>query len=181
MDYPKPSLTADMCLYDREGEDLYVLLIRRGRPPYQGWWALPGGFVEPGETVENAAARELSEETGVANSDCEMIGVFSEAGRDPRGWTVTAAFRARVDRSRIDARGMDDAADARWFRLIFHKEGGSLHLSLTSETVHIHADLSGPFLSANQIRYSSCESEGIAFDHAKILAAALFTESEAPV
>lgn len=180
MNYPKPSLTADMCLYDREGEELYVLLIRRGRPPYQGWWALPGGFVELGETVENAAARELTEETGVANSDFELVGVFSEAGRDPRGWTVTAAFRARVDRFQTNARGMDDAAEARWFRLFFQKDGGLLHLSLTSDTEHIHAALSEPFPSANRIRYASCESEGIAFDHAKILAAALFTESEEP-
>lgn len=178
MEYPKPSLTADMCLYDQSGEDLYVLLIRRGRPPYQGRWALPGGFVEQGETVENAAARELAEETGVQNTDYDLVGVFSEAGRDPRGWTVTAAFRAKVDRSLINARGMDDAADARWFRLNFRKEGGSLILTLSSEEEHIHASLSKPYLSANRVRYASCESEGIAFDHAKILAAALFNENE---
>ena len=178
MEYPKPSLTADMCLYDREGDELFVLLIRRGRPPYQDWWALPGGFVEQFETVEDAAARELKEETGVANSDYELVGVFSEAGRDPRGWTVTAAFRARVDRFQTGAHGMDDAAEARWFRLNFQKEGGALLLSLTSEQEHIHASLSGPYLSANRVRYAAVESCGIAFDHAKILAAALYPEKE---
>ena len=176
MEYPKPSLTADMCLYDREGEDLYVLLIRRGNPPYQDWWALPGGFVEQGETVESAAERELAEETGVQNSDYELVGVFSEAGRDPRGWMVTVAFRARVDRTKIDARGMDDAADANWFHVVFQKDGGSLHLSMTSGGEHIHANLSGPYVSANRIRYASLESDGIAFDHANILAAALYAE-----
>ena len=68
MEYPKPSLTADMCLYAREDDDVYVLLIRRGRPPFAGAWAFPGGFVEKGETVEDAAARELAEETGVGSA-----------------------------------------------------------------------------------------------------------------
>ena len=58
MDYPKPSFTADMCLYSREADGLHVLLIRRGHEPFAGSWALPGGFVEPGELVEDAAAAE---------------------------------------------------------------------------------------------------------------------------
>ena len=174
MEYPKPSLTADMCLYAREDDTLYVLLIRRGRPPFQNWWALPGGFVEQGETVENAAARELEEETGVLNHDYDLVGVFSEGGRDPRGWTVTAAFRSLVDRDWIHAQGMDDAADARWFRISFQRSGDGLDLVLSGDGETLSARLRNPYQSANRIRYGSMESDGIAFDHAKILAAALY-------
>ncbi len=174
MDYPKPSLTADMCLYAHEADGLYVLLIRRGRPPYQGSWAFPGGFVEPGETVEDAAARELAEETGVTGLSFEPVGIFSEAGRDPRGWTVTSAYRAEVDRSKIRAVGMDDAAEARWFRLEFAKTYDSLSLRLTGGDDTLTAILSEPYRAAEQPRYHAQEAHGIAFDHAKILAAALY-------
>ena len=178
MEYPKPSLTTDMCLYSPEPDGLYVLLIRRGRPPYAGSWAFPGGFVEKGETVEDAAARELAEETGVEGLSYSLVGVFSEMGRDPRGWTVTVAFRSQVNRSMIHAVGMDDASDARWFRIDFQKENDTLHLELDNGTEKKSARLSEPYLSAGQIRYRSQETQGIAFDHAKILAAALFEEKE---
>ena len=174
MEYPKPSLTADMCLYSEEPDGLYVLLIRRGRPPFEGSWAFPGGFVEKGETVENAAARELMEETGVEGLSYSLVGVFSEAGRDPRGWTVTAAFRSKVNRSEIHAVGQDDAAEARWFRARFQRQNDSLLLKLDNGTEHLRSRLSDPYISAGQIRFRNQESDGIAFDHAKILAAALF-------
>ena len=178
MDYPKPSLTADMCLYSPETDGLYVLLIRRGRPPFAGSWAFPGGFVEKGETVENAAARELMEETGVEGLSYSLVGVFSEDGRDPRGWTVTAAFRSCVDRNAIHAIGMDDAADASWFRISFRQEETSLLLSLTNGSETLSSCLSDPYLSAGEIRYRTQESDGIAFDHGKILAAALYDIAE---
>lgn len=176
MDYPKPSLTADMCVYAEEDGALYVLLIRRGRPPCKGEWAFPGGFVEQGETVEHAAARELFEETGVKALSFSLVGVFSEPGRNPRGWTVTAAFKAKVDRSAIRAVGMDDAAEAAWFRLAFRREGDALHLTLNNESETLTAVLSEPYPSAAEVRYLKQETHGIAFDHAKILAAALFTQ-----
>ncbi len=176
MEYPKPSLTADMCLYAREKDALYVLLIRRGRPPYQGWWAFPGGFVEQGETVENAASRELLEETGVEGLSYELVGVFSEAGRDPRGWTVTAAFRSEVDRRAIHAVGMDDAADAKWFQLTFAEANDTLSLRLVGEGKTLTATLSKPYCAAGKRRYAALEANGIAFDHAKILAAALYDD-----
>jgi ADP-ribose pyrophosphatase len=174
MEYPKPSLTADMCVYARENDALYVLLIRRGNPPYRSWWAFPGGFVDPGETVEHAAARELAEETGVEGLDFELVGIFSEAGRDPRGWSVTAAFRAEVDRNSIHAVGMDDAAEARWFRVFFTKQYDALHIRLVSEEQELRAVLKESYLSAGRLRYAYLEQDGIAFDHAKILAAALY-------
>ena len=175
MDYPKPSLTADMCLYAEEGGARYVLLIRRRNPPFAGDWALPGGFVEPNETVEDAAARELAEETGIAGLSCAPIGVFSEPGRDPRGWTVTSAYKSCVRRSEVRPVGMDDAAEARWFLLTVSERDGTLSLALDGEA-HLHATLFEPYLAAGKRRWKRQEAHGIAFDHAKILAAALYDD-----
>jgi 8-oxo-dGTP diphosphatase len=73
-----------------------VVLIRRGSDPFEGQWALPGGFVEVGETVEEAATREAAEETGLAVELARLVGVYSDPDRDPRGHNVSVAFLARV-------------------------------------------------------------------------------------
>ncbi len=115
--YPAPYLTADVVLLS-EGRD--VLLIRRKGHPFLGCWALPGGFVEPGESAKAAALRELSEETNVTVPDSDAvfeIGLFSDPGRDPRGWIVTDAFLVCVDRSAVRYRAGDDAADAAWITI----------------------------------------------------------------
>lgn len=91
--WPRPSVTADLLLFAEKK----LLLIQRGGFPYRGWWALPGGFCEPGEPPETAAARELLEETGIRAPSHRLLGVFGGRDRDPRGWTVTAAFLARAD------------------------------------------------------------------------------------
>lgn len=104
-----PALTTDCVVFDARG---YVLLIRRGNPPFKGSYALPGGFVEVGETVEDACRRELSEETGLDVSDLRLIGVYSDPGRDPRGHTCSVAFLASVDSATPKAG--DDAAAAEW-------------------------------------------------------------------
>lgn len=116
-EYPKPSLTADVVALAL-GEDgkLRVLLIRRGRDPFEGRWAIPGGFCEPSESVEQAAARELKEETHLDGLTLEQFYTFSAPGRDPRGWTVSVAHIGFVPADRLgDARGGDDAEDARWW------------------------------------------------------------------
>jgi len=83
-----PSLTVDIIILIKNE----IVLIRRMNPPYQGKWALPGGFVDIGETVEEAAVREAAEETGLDVELLDMVGVFSDPGRDPRGHTVTICF-----------------------------------------------------------------------------------------
>ena len=103
-----PLLTVDCVAIDAKGR---VLLIKRGNPPFQGHYALPGGFVDVGETVEDACRRELLEETGVEAKKLTLIGVYSEPGRDPRGATVTVAFLARVKGT---AAAGDDAAAVEW-------------------------------------------------------------------
>jgi len=83
-----PSLTVDIIILVKDK----IVLIKRLNPPYQGTWALPGGFVDIGETVEEAAVREALEETGLDVELKEMVGVFSDPKRDPRGHTVTICF-----------------------------------------------------------------------------------------
>jgi 8-oxo-dGTP diphosphatase len=106
-----PRLTVDAFIRDRRGR---VLLVRRGRPPFEGTWALPGGFCEWKETTEECCAREAREETGLRIRVGELLGVYSEPNRDPRGHNVTVLYAAKPIRGR--AKGGDDAAEARWFR-----------------------------------------------------------------
>jgi 8-oxo-dGTP diphosphatase len=89
-----------------------VLLIRRGHEPFKGSYALPGGFVEVGETVEDACRRELMEETGVKLGKLSLVGVFSDPTRDPRGHTVAVSFLSRVRSAKATAG--DDAAAVEW-------------------------------------------------------------------
>ncbi len=84
-----PMLTVDAVII---GEESNVLLIKRKRNPFKGYWALPGGFVEYGETVENALNREVKEETGLTVEEKELLGVYSDPRRDPRGHIVTIVF-----------------------------------------------------------------------------------------
>lgn len=104
-----PLLTVDAVVIDRAGR---VLLIRRKNPPYKGHYALPGGFVDVGETVEDACRREVLEETGVRIGRLTLIGVYSEPNRDPRAHTASVAFLARVAARKAVAG--DDAAAADW-------------------------------------------------------------------
>jgi 8-oxo-dGTP diphosphatase len=93
-----------------------VLLIQRANDPFAGSWALPGGFVEPGERVKAAAARELAEETTIEADTLELLDIYDTPGRDPRGATVSLVYVLRSD-VELDARGGDDAREARWFAL----------------------------------------------------------------
>jgi len=111
MGLPKtPALTVDCVIYDPDGR---VLLIRRKNEPFKGAFALPGGFVDIGETVEAGCRREVREETGLDVGDLELVGVYSDPTRDPRGHTVSAAFMARLPNSVPPTAG-DDAEAAEW-------------------------------------------------------------------
>lgn len=93
-EYKNPSLTCDIFIYD---DDFNFILIKRKNEPFKDCWALPGGFVEYGESVENAAVREAKEETSIDVELEELVNVYSAPDRDPRGHTVTIAFTAKGD------------------------------------------------------------------------------------
>ena len=113
--YPRPSVTTDCVIFGFDGQKLQVLLIERGGEPFKGSWAFPGGFLNMDETVEDCAARELEEETGLKDVFVEQFHAFSAVDRDPRGRTITVAFYALVNSRGMKVSGQDDAADARWF------------------------------------------------------------------
>ncbi|HEX6820036.1 MAG TPA: NUDIX domain-containing protein [Ktedonobacterales bacterium] len=116
--YERPSVTVDIVLLTVRDRRLDVLLVKRRHWPDEGRWALPGGFVNPDETLEAAAARELQEETGVHDVTLHQLHTFGEPGRDPRGWVISVAHVALVPQEMLSAQriaGADDAADAAWF------------------------------------------------------------------
>ncbi len=109
--YRNPTPTADVIVY----EDQDVLLVKRGKDPFKGQWALPGGHVDYGETLENAGAREVLEETGMEVEIIALLGVYSDPNRDPRGHYTTAVFIARPISG--EPEGGDDASEAAWHNL----------------------------------------------------------------
>jgi ADP-ribose pyrophosphatase YjhB (NUDIX family) len=144
--YPKPAMTADIVVFAKGDGAYRVLLVRRKGHPFIGRLALPGGFANENEPIEETAARELAEETGVEHLQLNLVGLYSNPGRDPRGWVVSAAFAAVVDADLITVRAGDDAAQAGWFTV----DGENL---ICGE--------------------ESCRFEELAFDHGKILRDAL--------
>ena len=98
--HKNPSLTVDTFIFD---EDFNFILIKRKNEPFKDHWALPGGFVEYGESVETAAMREAKEETSIDVELIDLVGVYSKPDRDPRGHTVTVAFTAKGDLSKRNA------------------------------------------------------------------------------
>ena len=115
--YEMPAVAVDCVIFglDLETKDLKVMLIERDLEPYAGMWAIPGGFVRRGESLEQAAARELDEETGIRNVFLEQLYTFGDPGRDPRGWVLSVAYYALVspEGHRVVAR--TDARQAAWF------------------------------------------------------------------
>jgi len=116
-DYPRPAVTADIILLLQKKDQTFVLLIERKHPPFEGMWALPGGFVNIDETLEEAALRELQEETGISGIELEQFYTFSKVNRDPRHRTITTAFIGKANNKTLEPVAGDDAAKAQWFAL----------------------------------------------------------------
>ena len=206
-DYVRPSVAADMAIFtvtDQEEANyrklpektLSILLIQRGGHPYLGCWALPGGFVRPIETTEQAARRELREETGLDQVYMEQLYTFSEPGRDPRTWVMSCSYMALVDSSQLDLKAGDDADNAKWFRVSFslsderrdyrrNEETGEIdsvehiqhyELRLRSEDVILCSGIEKKTVKNRQaetVEYKITDNQGLAFDHARIIAYAL--------
>jgi 8-oxo-dGTP diphosphatase len=113
-EYPRPAVTTDAVVFAREDSKLYVLLIKRGRPPFEGMWALPGGFLDMDEELEDGVKRELEEETGLTGVDLKQFHTYGTIGRDPRHRTISVAFAGVIDKP-AEVKGDDDAAEAKWF------------------------------------------------------------------
>jgi 8-oxo-dGTP diphosphatase len=114
-EYPRPALTVDCVVFGFDDGDLKVLLIQRGIEPYQGKWALPGGFVRTDETLDDAARRELREETGLTDVFLEQLYTFGTVDRDPRERVVSVAYFALVPLGLHAPQAATDARSAAWF------------------------------------------------------------------
>src|SRR5574341_1162228 len=112
-------VTVDLVIFTIREQTLQVLLVERALPPFEGRWALPGGFIREGEGLEPAALRELEEETGVRDVYLEQLYTFGDPGRDPRGRVVTVAYYALIasDRTLVAS---TDARAARWWPVAEH-------------------------------------------------------------
>lgn len=172
--YPAPYLTADMVIFRKKDEGYELLLIRRKNHPFIGMRAVPGGFVTKGESAEEAAARELAEETHVEGIPLSHLRLYSSPDRDPRGWIVTEGFFA-VCGSSVEASADDDASDAVWFRVEekscrMGAGTGSLHLRLTAgeETLELQAETAkNPY--TDQWAVSAMHANAIATDHGQMI------------
>lgn len=111
MNYKKPNITVDAIILQEQS----VLLVKRKNDPFKDKWALPGGFVEYGETTEKAVIREINEETGLHTNIKKLVGVYSEPDRDPRGHTITIVYMLKIVNGEL--KSGDDAIDVKFFNL----------------------------------------------------------------
>jgi 8-oxo-dGTP diphosphatase len=112
-------VTVDTAIFALRDDDLQVLLVKRKHSPFEGMWAIPGGFVEMDETLEAAARRELQEETGLTGVYLEQLYTFGDPGRDPRGRSITVVYFAALPAGSVAPRAGDDAAEVGWWS-IYH-------------------------------------------------------------
>lgn len=219
-DFERPSVAADMAVFAIMKEDggettesqenyrkdpeqkLKLLLIKRGSYPYKNEWALPGGFCRKGESTLETARRELCEETGIKDAYLRPFDIFSEPGRDPRGWIISHAFLTLINGENYRVHAGSDAWEAGWFSVSVDKK--ELQRKIKEEQAHVRNSYflkltyqkktdsslvkSGFELNKKQIElraeviedrnfqnyhetvnYDIIRSEGIGFDHAKII------------
>lgn len=113
--YPHPAVTTDVVIFTIRDGQLKLLLIKRGGDPYQGRWALPGGFIEMGEDLEAGARRELEEETGVSGVYLEQLYTFGKPDRDPRERVISVAYYALIPSDQVRLQAATDAEAVGWF------------------------------------------------------------------
>ncbi len=198
--FERPSVTVDMLIFtvvDEQEENyrklspksLQILLVKRGEHPFLGQWALPGGFVSPRESLEDAAKRELFTETNIQNIYLEQLYTWGDVGRDPRTRVISTSYMALVDSSALSLQAGDDADEAEWFRLEDKwlketktaTENGTvtekwLELRLVNAKEELSATIKITKTIANRIvqeRREIVDAGKIAFDHAKLIQYAL--------
>jgi 8-oxo-dGTP diphosphatase len=116
-EYPRPAVTGDSAVLTKKDNRWLILLIERKDVPYKGFWALPGGFLEMNETLEQCAQRELMEETSLKDIHLQQVHTFSDLERDPRGRTISVLFYGFADYDEVKPEAGDDAKNTQWFPL----------------------------------------------------------------
>ncbi len=194
--FERPSVTVDMLIFTVTDEEkknyrklpekvLRLLMIKRGDHPHIGQWALPGGFVKMDESLDEAALRELKEETNIDDIYMEQLYTWGDVARDPRTRVIGASYMSLVDSSTLDIKASDDADDAKWFTVTCKlyqeqrtvSEKGYVRqrffkLSLSNDEENLSAivkvikTVEG---KVTKVEREVVESNGIAFDHAKII------------
>ncbi len=194
--YEKPSVTVDMLVFTVAEEErltyrklprkvLKLLLIKRAGHPYKGKWALPGGFVQMDESLDEAALRELAEETSIEDIYMEQLYTWGAVERDPRMRVISTSYLSLIDSSNVEIKPSTDAEDARWFTLTYKlyqeqktitEDGYTLertyNLNLTSDdemltaSIRVTKEVEG---KRTRINREIIASQGIAFDHGKII------------
>ncbi|CAM4135464.1 ADP-ribose pyrophosphatase [Lederbergia lenta] len=198
--YKRPSVTVDMLLFTvARGEqknyrklpdmELKLLLVKRGKHPFKNQWALPGGFVQVDESLEEAAYRELKEETNVEEVYLEQLYTWGAVERDPRTRIISVSYLALVDHTKLTVKSGDDAAEAEWFTATLKiqeeekkmtEEGfvqrETFLLTLRNDETTLTADVIVHRTKIGKVETTKTDislSKGIAFDHAKIIVYAL--------
>lgn len=128
-------LTVDAVIFSQDASSHFVLLVKRKNEPFKGQWVLPGGFVNDGEALEDAARRELEEETSLKMEALNQIKAYGNPGRDPRGQTVTVAFWGKANKANTKIKASSDAADVRWWDLNDLPELGFDHSKILKDAL----------------------------------------------
>lgn len=199
--YPAPSCTTDAVILEcpaemkKDLEGIQVLLVKRKNHPSIGYWALPGGFIQLREDLEDTARRELEEETGVTGIEMEQLATYGSCDRDPRNRVITTAYMALVPAGSVKVRPGDDAADAVWCEVRLtrnaagscERKGRRFHreeccLELMNEERNLHMEVLVEHLwTGGWIReqyYRVLEPGLTAADHGAILTQAMVTMQE---
>ena len=136
--YPRPAVTVDTIVFNKRKNE--ILLIKRGKYPFEGNWALPGGFVDMDEELEIAALRELKEETSLNLDKVKQFKAYGTIGRDPRHRTISVIFYTIANESKI-VKANDDASDAQWFNLNSLPELAFDHKEIIEDFIKRHASI----------------------------------------
>ena len=183
--YDRPSIATDIAAFSLRTvkSDAYraspelklcVLLVRRGGHPFQDHWALPGGFLQRGESIDECAFRELKEETNLQPVSMLWVDTFSQPERDPRGWIISHTYASVIAEEDAKIIGGSDAADAQWFEVSFQEESEDRwNLELRNGETTLAASLQATSSATAKTRFTILENNGLAFDHASILASAM--------
>ncbi|MEN9444541.1 MAG: hypothetical protein RIS47_1431 [Bacteroidota bacterium] len=137
-EYPRPALTVDALVFAQHDNKPSILLIQRKNPPFEGFWAFPGGFVNENEECETAVIRELEEETQLTGLKFELFTVASNPKRDPRGRTISVLYFAVIQGSAPIVVGGDDAASAQWHPIVNLPNLAFDHTELLADFLRVH-------------------------------------------